>query len=119
MPSFLRYAGLQAKLGDVSRDFVEQNIVLKDPANPFVPGTTIPRLQRHYLGRALPIFITEEADALVLALTAHFKTLPPKSHQPGGAVPLEFHSTRHRKSKRASKGAKKTARPTPSGHAAI
>jgi hypothetical protein len=120
MPSFIRYAGLQAKLGDVSKDFIDQNIVLTDASDPFVPNTDqkVQRLQKHYLGPSTVVFYVEDADALVLALLAYFKTLPLRLKKPGGAVPIEFHSTRHRKSKRASKGAKKTARLTPSGHAA-
>jgi hypothetical protein len=96
--SFPRYPALQEKLGDASKDFVEKNFVLKDEADPYVPNTTIPRLKRVYLGPQTPVFYSEDVDALVTALAALGKAAPLPPLKPGGAVPPELHSTKHRKS---------------------
>jgi hypothetical protein len=110
MVALLRYPGLQAKFGGVSKDFIEANLVLKDEADPFVPGTneTIRRLRRIYLGPQTPAFDESDADALAAALIEHGKKLPLPPMKPGGAVDAKFHSSVHRK--RARKRVKKSRR---------
>jgi hypothetical protein len=102
--SIVRYAVAQERLGDVSRDTLLQNYILKDPADPFVPGTQIPRLRPVHLGPRTPGLFSEELDGLVVALVALRDVSPLVPPKPGGAVAPEFHSSVHRNpAKRAAR----------------
>jgi hypothetical protein len=95
--AIVRYAVAQTRLGDVCRDTLLQNYILKDPADPYVPGTQIPRIRPVHLGPRTPRLYSEELDSLIMALVALRDVTPLPPPKPGGAVAPEFHSTRHRK----------------------
>jgi hypothetical protein len=118
LKSIVRYAVAQERLGDVSRDTLLEKYILKDPADPFVPGTRIPRLKPVHLGPKTPGLFSEELDGLIVALVALRDVSPLAPSQPGGCVPAEFHSSIHRNPKRADNKRAKSRMPSPSRRAA-
>jgi hypothetical protein len=115
MPSIVRYPAALAQFGNVSQDFFDANYVLQTEDQPFVSGTeNVPRLRKVYLGPKTVGFYSVALDRLVEALVALAAKLPLPPLKPGGAVAIEFHSTRHRKSKRSGKRTSKLRAPTSS-----
>jgi hypothetical protein len=88
----------QERLGGVGRDFFDANYVLKDPADPFVPGTQIPRVRPVALGSRVTGFFSEEIDRLIDALRAQRDAQPFQPPKP--IMPPEFHYSVHEGRKR-------------------
>jgi hypothetical protein len=93
-----RYPAAPMRFGDVGRDFFDTNFVLKDPSDPFVPGTQIPRVRPVALGPRVVGFFAEELDRLVDALRAWRDAQP--FTPPAPIMSPEHHYSVHRGPKR-------------------
>jgi len=80
----------------------DENYVLKDADDRFVPGTDgkVQRVRPVSLGERAIGFFSDEIDRLIEQLQKWRDASPLRAPKP--AVPIEFHPSRHRKAKQQS-----------------
>ena len=69
--TIIRKPALRARLG-LGKTLLEENFILHDPADPWVPGTnnSVPRLRKVQLGARAVGFFDDEVDVVVEAMRA-------------------------------------------------